>query len=74
MDRLIEEMYEIDRFIVSAAQRIHDVSQKTEDLSMEVDASLESELERIQGSVQSLAEVSTEMEREMGKFQLSRKE
>lgn len=64
-------MYEIDRNIVSAAQRISDISKKTEQLSGEVAASLESELKEIQGNVESLTTVSGEMGKEMGKFKLN---
>ncbi len=74
MNRLIEEMFEIDQSIVSAAQRISDVSKKTEDLSVEAASSLERELGEIQGSVQSLTAVSAEMGKEMGKFRLAEPE
>lgn len=72
LDSLIDEMYEIDRFIVDAVQRISDISKKAEDLSGEVALSLEEELEDIQNSVKSLTMVSGEMEQEMGKFKLDR--
>lgn len=72
LDSLIDEMYEIDRFIVDAVQRIRDISKKAEDLSGEVALSLEEELEDIQNSVKSLTMVSGEMEQEMGKFKLDR--
>lgn len=70
MDSLIDEMYEIDCFIVNAAQRIRDISQKAEELSGEVSESLDTELKDIQSSVKSLTLVSVEMEQEMGKFKL----
>lgn len=71
IDGLIEEMYEIDRSIVEAAQNIQDVSQKTEGLSEEAAGSLDEELKDIQGSVQSLATISGELEQEMTKFKLN---
>lgn len=71
MDSLIDEMYEIDRFIVSAAQSIHDISRKAEELSKEVAGSLDDELKDIQSSVKGIAGVSGGMELEMGKFKLS---
>lgn len=71
IDELIEEMYEIDRSIVEAAQNIQDISQKTEDLSEEAAGSLDEELEDIRSSVQSLAAISGELEQEMTKFRLS---
>ena len=71
IDELIEEMYEIDRSIVEAAQNIRDISQKNEDLSEEVARSLDEELKDIQSSVQSLATISGEFEQEMTKFKLS---
>lgn len=72
MDALIEEMYEIDRSIVSAAHLISDISKKAEDLSAEVTASLEDELKDIQNGVKSLTTVSGGMEQEMGNFKLTR--
>lgn len=72
IDHLIEEMYEIDHSIVNAAQRISDISQKAEGLSMEVTDSLEDELRSIQSGVHSLTMISGEMEREMSKFKLNR--
>ena len=71
IDALIEEMYEIDHSIVSAVQRIRDISQKTEDLSGEVADSLEEELKDIQSGVQSLTTISGELEQEMMKFKLN---
>ncbi|MDE7266267.1 MAG: methyl-accepting chemotaxis protein, partial [Lachnospiraceae bacterium] len=71
IDELIEEMYEIDRSIVEAAQNIRDISQKNEDLSEEAARSLDEELKDIQSSVQSLATISGEFEQEMTKFKLS---
>lgn len=71
MDTLIEEMYEIDRSIVSAAHLISDISKKAEDLSAEVTASLEEEHKDIQNGVESLTAVSGGMEREMGNFKLA---
>lgn len=72
MDRLVDKMYEIDRFIVNAAQRIRDISKKTEDLSGQVSSSLEEEVRDIQNSVKSLLMVSGEMKQEMGRFKLDR--
>ena len=71
IDELIEELYEIDRSIVEAAQNIRDISQKNEDLSEEVARSLDEELKDIQSSVQSLATISGEFEQEMTKFKLN---
>ena len=70
IDGLIDEMYKIDRSIVHAAQRIRDITEKAEGLSLEVTDSLEEELISIQDSVQSLTTVSGEMEQEMSKFKL----
>ncbi|MDE7206229.1 MAG: methyl-accepting chemotaxis protein [Lachnospiraceae bacterium] len=70
IDGLIDEMYKIDRSIVHAAQRIRDITQKAEGLSMEVTDSLEQEFISIQSSVHSLTMVSGEMEQEMAKFKL----
>lgn len=71
IDGLIAEMYEIDHSIVYAAQRILDVSQKTEELSVEVTGSLEEELKDIQSGVSSLTEISGYMEQEMRKFKVN---
>lgn len=70
IDELIEEMYEIDRSIVEAAQSIRDISQNTEDLSGAAAGSLDKELRDIQNSVQSLTTISGELEQEMAKFKL----
>lgn len=70
MDRLIEEMYEIDRMTVAAAQRISGISQKAEDLTKEAAASMEEEIKDIQSGVKSLRMVSDEMGQEMEKFKL----
>ena len=70
IDGLIDEMYKIDRSIVHAAQRILDITQKAEGLSMDVTDSLEQEFISIQSSVHSLTAVSGEMEQEMSKFKL----
>ncbi len=72
MDRLIDEMYEIDRFIVEAVERISDISKKAEHLSGKVSVSVDEELKDIQSSVKSLTMVSGEMEQEMGRFKLDR--
>lgn len=71
IDQLIEEMYDIDHSIVQAAQRIRDVSGKTEDLSMKVSSSLGEELQDIQSSVCSLTSISGDLETEMSKFKLN---
>lgn len=71
IDQLIEEMYDIDHSIVQAAQRIRDVSGKTEDLSMKVSSSLGEELQDIQSSVCSLTSISGDLEMEMSKFKLN---
>lgn len=70
IDELIEEMYEIDRSIVEAAQSIRDISQKTEDLSGDAAGSLDEEVRDVQNSVQSLTTISNELEQEMAKFRL----
>ncbi len=70
IDGLIDEMYKIDRSIVHAAQRIRDICEKAEGLSLDVTNSLEEELISIQSGVQSLTTVSGEMEQEMAKFKL----
>ena len=70
IDELIEEMYEIDRSIVEAAQSIRDISQKTEDLSGDAAGSLDEEVKDVQNSVQSLTMISNELEQEMAKFKL----
>ena len=66
-------MYKIDRSIVHAVTRIRDISQKAEDLSVEVTGSLDVELEDIRNvseRVEKLTMVSEEMEQEMTKFKL----
>ena len=70
IDELIEEMYEIDRSIMEAAQSIRDISQKTEDLSGDAAGSLDEEVKDVQNSVQSLTTISNELEQEMSKFKL----
>ena len=70
IDELIEEMYEIDRSIMEAAQSIRDISQKTEDLSGDAAGSLDEEVKDVQNSVQSLTTISNELEQEMAKFKL----
>ena len=70
IDELIEEMYEIDRSIMEAAQSIRDISQKTEDLSGDAASSLDEEVKDVQNSVQSLTTISNELEQEMAKFKL----
>ena len=70
IDKLIEEMYEIDRSIMEAAQSIRDISQKTEDLSGDAASSLDEEVKDVQNSVQSLTMISNELEQEMAKFKL----
>ena len=70
MDGLIEEMYESDRRIADAAQRICDISKTAEGLSEKVASSMEEELKDIQSGVESLTKVSSQMEREMEKFKL----
>ncbi len=70
IDKLIEEMYEIDRSIMEAAQSIRDISQKTEDLSGDAASSLDEEVKDVQNSVQSLTTISNELEQEMAKFKL----
>ncbi len=70
MDRFIGEMYETSRLIADAAQRIHDISQKAEELSGEAAASLNGELKDIRDSVNRIVKVSDGMELEMGKFRL----
>lgn len=70
IDGLIDEMYKIDRSIVHAAQRIRDICEKAEGLSLDVTDSLAEELASIQSGVQSLTTVSGEMEQEMAKFKL----
>ena len=71
IDQLIEEMYDIDHSIVQSAQRIRDVSEKAEKLSVEVTGSLGEELQDIQSSVQSLTSISGDLEMEMSKFKLN---
>ncbi|MDE7341145.1 MAG: methyl-accepting chemotaxis protein [Lachnospiraceae bacterium] len=71
IDELIEEMYEIDRSIVEAAQSIRDISQNTEELSGDAAGSLDGELKDIRSSVQSLTMISSELEQEMAKFKLN---
>lgn len=71
IDGLITEMYEIDHAIIGAVQRIRDVSENTEGLSVEVIASLEDELKNIRSEVGSLTEISEGLEQEMEKFKIS---
>ena len=51
---------------LQAAQRIRDVSGKTEDLSMKVSSSLGEELQDIQSSVCSLTSISGDLEKSEG--------
>lgn len=71
INELIEEMYTIDHSIVNAAQHIRDISNKMENLSIEVTHSLEEELKDIQSSVYSLTAISNEMKQEMAKFKVN---
>ncbi|MCM1183408.1 MAG: methyl-accepting chemotaxis protein [Roseburia sp.] len=71
INELIEEMYEIDRSIVGAAQSIRDISQNIEELSGEAAGSLDEELKDIQSGAQSLTAISGELEQEMAKFKLN---
>jgi len=71
INQLIEEMYDIDHSIVQSAQRIRDVSEKAEDLSVKLTGSLGEELQDIQSSVHSLTAISGDLEFEMSKFKLN---
>ncbi len=73
MNGFIQEMYEIDRQIGAAAQRIHDISKQAETLSAEAAVSVEKELMDIQIGVESLTMVSDLMEQEMRKFKFHSK-
>ena len=70
MDQLISEMFEIDQYVVNAAQLITDISKKAEGLSAKVADSLEKELENIQNSAGNVTMVSHAMAKEMEIFKL----
>lgn len=58
------------KVLYNGAQRIRDICEKAEGLSIEVTDSLAEELVSVQNDVQSLTTVSGEMEQEMSKFKL----
>ncbi len=70
MDSMIGNMYEIDRFVADALQRISDIAKKAEGLSGEVSVSLDEKLKEVQNSAESITGVSSGLEQEMAKFKL----
>lgn len=71
IDELIDKMYAIDHSILEAADSISGISQKAEDLSGEVTASLEMELKDIQTDVLQLTTISDELNQQMAKFRIN---
>lgn len=73
MEELIREMHECDRFVISAVERISNISANTEELTGKVADSLEEQLGGIRNvakRIDNLSTVSEEMEQEMTKFKL----
>lgn len=73
IEDLIEEMYQCDQAVVSAVERIRDISANAAELTEEVADSLEEQLNGIRNvakRVDNLSMVSEEMEQEMTKFKL----
>ncbi len=73
MEELIGEIHECDRSVMSAVERIRDVSVHTTQLTEEVADSLEMQLDGIKNAAKRighLSMVSEEMEQEMTKFKL----
>lgn len=73
MEQLISEMHECDRFVISAVERIRNISANTEELTGKAADSLEEQLDGIRNvakRIDNLSAVSEEMEQEMTKFRL----
>lgn len=73
MEDLIMEMHQCDRSVVSAVERIRDISANTAELTGRVADSLEEQLGGIRTvahHIDNLSKVSEEMEQEMTRFQL----
>lgn len=73
METLILEMHECDRCVVSAVDRIRDISANTADLTEKVAESLSEQLKGISQvamSIDNLSGVSEEMKQELTKFKL----
>lgn len=73
MEELIVEMHQCDRSVVSAVERIRNISANTEELTRRVADSLEEQLGGIRTvahHIDNLSKVSEEMEQEMTKFKL----
>ncbi len=73
METLILEMHECDRCVVSAVDRIRDISANTADLTEKVAESLSEQLKGISQvamSIENLSGVSEEMKQELTKFKL----
>lgn len=73
MEELIEEMFQCDQAVVSAVERISNISVNAAELTEEVANSLEEQLNGIRDvakRVDNLSMVSVEMEQEMTKFKL----
>lgn len=71
MEGLIIEMHECDRSVVSAVERIRDISANTAELTEKVAQSFEEQLkgiEKVAGCIDNLSKVSEEMKQEMTKF------
>lgn len=73
MEKLIDEMHESDRFVISAVERIRSISANTEELTGKAADSLEEQLSGIRNvakRINSLSTASEEMQQEMTKFKL----
>ena len=73
MEELIGEIHECDRSVMSAVERIRDVSVHTTQLTGEVADSLETQLDGIKNAAKRIGHlsiISEEMEQEMTKFKL----
>lgn len=73
MEELIGEMHTCDRLIISAVERIRNISANTAELTVKAADSLEKQLngsENAAKRIDHLSAVSEEMEQEMTKFQL----
>lgn len=73
MEELIVEMHECDRSVVSAVERIRDISANTAGLTEQVAGSLEEQLRgigKVENCIDNLSKVSEEMKQEMTRFNL----
>ena len=73
MEQLIGEMHEYDHRVVSAVERIQQISSNTAELTVQVADSLEAQLSGLRNAakrIDDLSVISEEMEHEMTKFKL----